>query len=91
MALKMKYEMTVKGFDQIVSKADCYWRVAQVTGDKNEVSFHVNIFDYKNNVVGQALGSSRYAFVPNMNGSNFIAQAYEHLKTLPEFSGATDV
>jgi hypothetical protein len=25
-----------------------------------------------------------------INGSNPIAQAYEHLKTLPEFSGATD-
>jgi len=26
-----------------------------------------------------------------LSGSNFIAQAYEHLKTLSEFSGATDV
>lgn len=26
----------------------------------------------------------------NLDNGNVIAQAYEHLKTLPEFSGATD-
>jgi hypothetical protein len=31
-----------------------------------------------------------YKFAPNLDGANFIKQAYEHLKTLPEFSGATD-
>jgi hypothetical protein len=31
-----------------------------------------------------------YSFAPDLNGKNFIAQAYEHLKTLPEFAGATD-
>jgi hypothetical protein len=29
-------------------------------------------------------------FFPSLEGNNFIAQAYEHLKTLPEFEGAED-
>lgn len=33
---------------------------------------------------------TEYTFVPDMNGGNFIAQAYAHLKTLPEFADATD-
>jgi hypothetical protein len=36
------------------------------------------------------IASEQYSFVPEMKNSNFIAQAYEHLKTLPEFAGATD-
>jgi hypothetical protein len=31
-----------------------------------------------------------YDFAPDIEGPNFIAQAYAHLKTLPEFSGAVD-
>lgn len=33
----------------------------------------------------------QYDFVPNLDGPNIIKQAYEHLKTLPEFAGAADV
>jgi hypothetical protein len=29
-------------------------------------------------------------FTHNLAGKNFIAQAYDHMKTLPEFAGATD-
>ena len=36
------------------------------------------------------VGEKEYFYVPNMDGSNFIKQAYEHLKALPEFAGATD-
>lgn len=35
-------------------------------------------------------GMKTYSFNPNMDGANFIKQAYEHLKTLSEFSGAVD-
>lgn len=30
-------------------------------------------------------------FEVSMSGDNFLAQAYTHLKTLPEFAGAADV
>lgn len=32
-----------------------------------------------------------YRFVVNLNGENFIKQAYEHLKTLPDFENAEAV
>lgn len=32
-----------------------------------------------------------YGFVYDLDGANPIKQAYEHLKTLPEFADATDV
>ena len=31
-----------------------------------------------------------YSFKPTLDGDNFIQQAYNHLKTLPEFAGSTD-
>lgn len=38
---------------------------------------------------GNTVKKFNYCFVPNMDGGNFIAQAYAHLKTLPEFAGAS--
>lgn len=29
-------------------------------------------------------------FVPDLDGPNFIAQAYAHFKALPQFAGASD-
>ena len=31
-----------------------------------------------------------FEFVPDLDGPNFVKQAYEHLKTLPEFADAVD-
>jgi hypothetical protein len=39
---------------------------------------------------GKITGERRYNFTVNLDGNNFIQQAYEHLKTLPEFAGAVD-
>ena len=64
--------------------SDVYIKVERVTGSKDsvtaDVSFRADGF----------VGAKSYQFAPNMDGSNFIAQAYEHLKTLPEFVGAVD-
>ncbi len=35
-------------------------------------------------------GSQDHYFAPELDRENFIKQAYEHLKTLPEFEGAED-
>lgn len=35
--------------------------------------------------------AKEYSFTPDLEGANFIQQAYEHLKTLDEFAGAADV
>lgn len=86
MALQMNFEKTVNGFTDPLICQDAYWKVTSLHGDKNSMGITVSVFN--NNT---KLHTASYSFVPDLNGSNFIAQAYEHLKTLPEFSGATDV
>jgi hypothetical protein len=45
---------------------------------------------YKTSGSKRNLVSKTYNFQPDLGGANFLAQAYAHLKTLPEFSGAVD-
>ena len=67
-----------------LTKIDCYVKVNQVNGTKNSVVAEVIFF------VENVSKIKNYSFTPNMNGENFIKQAYLHLKTLPEFAGAQD-
>ena len=62
-----------------------YVKVEGVMGDKMQARTVVSFA--KDSV---RTGEKEYFYTPNMDGKNFIAQAYEHLKTLPEFAGATD-
>ena len=63
-----------------------YVKVTNITGSKTqlnaEVLFKSDSYKFTKN----------YIFNPSVNlgSANFIAQAYEHLKTLPEFDGAED-
>ena len=70
-----------------IAVQNCYCRVLSVQGGKAaltaEVSFHASSEH-------QAFYSKAIGFVPDMDGDNFIKQAYQFLKTLPEFSDATD-
>lgn len=67
-----------------VTISDVYIKVERVSGSKDrataDVSFKADGF----------VGGKSYQFVPDMLGDNFIKQAYKHLKSLPEFSGAED-
>jgi hypothetical protein len=47
---------------------------------------YVGWFDEQDSCVREKL----YEFDCDQDTSNSIAQAYEHLKTMPEFTGATD-
>jgi hypothetical protein len=67
-----------------VNMPDAYIKVERVNGAKDMVTADVTI---ASNDVRQMV---HYKFIPNLDGANFIKQAYEHLKTLPEFAGATD-
>jgi hypothetical protein len=58
-----------------------YIKVERVEGDKTKVKAFVS----QN---GQLLMET--VFNVDLSAGNFIKQAYDHLKTLPEFSGATD-
>jgi hypothetical protein len=64
---------------------DCYVKVNKVTSDKENATAEVM------STSGSAMFLSFYDFAIDLNGSNPIKQAYEHLKTLPEFAGAANV
>jgi len=83
MALK-KSVTTVYGFEI----PDAYHRVEGVQLiSKTMIRFQVRSFADKEKA---HFADSQYECVYDMNGQNPIKQAYEHLKTLPEFAGATD-
>lgn len=63
---------------------NCHIKVISVDGGKNGLTAKVTI------TADGFSGYQQYSFVPKLEGQNFIAQAYEHLKTLPEFAGAID-
>jgi hypothetical protein len=85
--MALKKQITLKSsFGDDVSFSDAYIKVENVTGNKLQIRADVSIHKKFND---QIVDRKYYAFIPNMD-SNFIAQAYWHLKTLPEFEGATD-
>jgi hypothetical protein len=86
MALKQQESVNVKlvGDVQVTS----YIRVSNITGNKNEIV--ASVIFHKDDATGESFKAGNYKFAPDMNGDNFIRQAYKHLKTLPEFSSAVD-
>jgi hypothetical protein len=70
-----------------VTVAECYIKVPMVEVNKSEGMANVSFFDKPN---GKLLQTKIYAVPHDLNGSNALSQAYNHLKTLPEFAGATD-
>lgn len=61
-----------------------YIKVIDVKGNKTDISFNVDIKSMQ--------GSLRRSYMckVDLNGPNYIKQAYLHLKTLPEYSDAQD-
>jgi hypothetical protein len=84
MALTKQLVKTIPGFDGELTTEACF-KVSRLSGDKHNMSVLVTGVASENQVY-----AVEHLFVPNLNGENFIAQAYRHLKTLPEFAGATD-
>ena len=89
MAIKKTISFTPDGFSTPATLQDAYCKVVQINGDKTKITFDVVCFNKTDNSLIPAF-KKQYSFVPNLDGRNFIAQAYDHLKTMPEFSGATD-
>ena len=69
---------------------NAYIRIDAVRGSKKHIELFVNI--YENRESDRPIISKLYDFSPSVeeNSKNFIAQGYEYLKTLPEFSDAVD-
>ena len=85
MALKLSYKKTIEGFSSV--SAASYCKVERVAASKaNAVAFILYLSEDKSIV----LGNKEISFTPSVEdeSKNFIAQAYEYVKTLPEFLGA---
>ena len=73
--------------ETVVTTPLLYIKVESVTGSKNIIQAVVSFTDEVRN---KKMIEKSFVFTPSMEAGNFIAQAYAHLKTLPEFAGATD-
>jgi hypothetical protein len=87
MALKIKLTKQLAGFPEVSAMSYC--RVEKVNAIKNQASCSVA---YLSEDKSQLLESVDFQFVPSVadGAKNHIAQAYDHLKTLPQFAGAED-
>jgi hypothetical protein len=85
MALKKDLTITKNNFEGSLVAENAYWKVQKILGDKTLMAIEVSAF--VQDVAVETISSS---FVPQIDGKNFIAQAYDHLKTMPEFAGAID-
>lgn len=70
-----------------VSIPNAYIKIANMRGDKNRVFYNL---DFSASVSHDPIYSVTHDFTPDLDGDNFIKQAYAHLKSLPEYSGAVD-
>lgn len=73
-----------RGNDKVAFSA--YVKVVSVSGNKTQITALVSFS-------GEEAHLEKTYIVPvsaDNESSNFIAQAYKHLKTLPDFAGATD-
>jgi len=83
MAIK-KTINTVYGFEA----ADAYHRVEGVRLEgKDKIVFQLRAYT---DVGFAAVADQSFECAYDLDGENPIAQAYTHIKTLPEFAGATD-
>jgi hypothetical protein len=86
MALSKDVNFFVNGGIEVkVEKA--YLQVSKISGSKDKIEFFVESKKSKDTTTFK---TEVHDFQPSLDGKNFIAQAYEHLKTLPEYAGATD-
>jgi hypothetical protein len=77
----------VNNFQEFSIFEDAYLKVTSFSGSKGAVSFALSIFKEKDGVL---LQKQEYVYAIDLEGPNLIKQAYQFLKTLPEFSDATD-
>jgi hypothetical protein len=85
MALQKDVVIKQNGFEGFLICRGAYWKIDRIVGNKNGI--HIEIQCLVNNV---AYKQEDHYFVPTLDGKNFIAQAYDYLKTLPEFAEAID-
>lgn len=67
--------------------SDAYVKIEFLTVTKNNIVANVSIKKSKESSI---LRVTKHEFAIDLDLANPIKQAYNHLKTLPEFAGATD-
>ena len=87
MAIQKNVTLT-SNFGDAQTFPNAYIKVARISGTKTTISAVIEI---RKDAGGHLLHSESWIFEPSMSKGNFIAQAYEHIKTLPDYSGATDI
>lgn len=86
MALQKNIKLT-DNFGIEITIPNAYIKIHQVDCTKNNAIIHQHI---KKSADGDIVFSQTGTCDYDLNGENPIKQAYFHLKTLPEFSDATD-
>jgi hypothetical protein len=66
---------------------NAYVKVTKLHGNKDMMQVVYTSFSAKD---GNKLKDYQTGFSPSLDGSNFIQQAYEHLKTLDNLADAVD-
>ena len=87
MALRMDFVETRNGLSGELRLSNAYWRIDQVVFSKAEAVCVVSVYDRE---IRTRVGGKNYVFKPQIGDRNALADAYDHLKTLPEFAGAVD-
>lgn len=86
--MAIKKSITLESnFGDLVVFTDAYIKVVNLGGNKENLSADYAVLKEKD---GRFLKAGSVSFAPVLEGDNFIAQAYEQLKTLPEFADAVD-
>lgn len=81
--MALKKTVTFKG----ITVQDAYIKVWRFEGEKTKMRFGVC---YQADANSQPFDSVTVECPYSLDGENPIKQAYEHIKTLPEFAGAQD-
>lgn len=87
MALLKNITKTIPNFSGELKSEPLYWKVDRVEASKNSATAILNAYDKKD---GLLIDGTIVKFSPDLDGENFIKQAYKYIKTLPEFTGAVD-
>jgi hypothetical protein len=77
----------VSNFKTNVTFPDCYVRVTFVESTKESSKVTYGIFNASKE---DLLSKREFISSHNLDSKNFIAQEYDHMKTMPEFAGAID-
>lgn len=85
MAILATIKKTEPGFSGELVAENVYVKIAAISGG-------VDVLNYQaaGTLDGVQVFTGSYSFRPAINGENFIAQSYAHLKSMPEFAGAVD-